>query len=338
MVRRHVLLLACAGFSWAPPLPAQTAADRETARLLMDRGDERVEQGDYAAALTLYLGAHEIMRVPTTGIEVARTYAQLGQLIEARETALEVLSLPVTADEPRPFIEARAAAAALLRELEGQIPSLVIELRPFEAARIASVRIDGKVLPRASLGTPHPLNPAEHRVEVIAAGFQPIQQQITLERGERRSLTLELRPAPAPALAQPVAPRTSSPRPEDAPPRERPAPGASVPWLTWAGLGLGGAGVIAGSVAGVLALDHASAAKEFCTGNRCLPEARHDRDEALRLATISNIGWAVAGVGLAVGVTSWLVSRPERSAGPVTGVGFTASAETGMVHWTGTLW
>src|SRR5262249_44553309 len=51
---------------------APSAADRETARKLLDDGDAAFEKKDYDGALKAYAAAHAIMHVPTTGIEVAK--------------------------------------------------------------------------------------------------------------------------------------------------------------------------------------------------------------------------------------------------------------------------
>jgi isocitrate lyase len=98
-IDRVLSWVAVAGL-WAGFAGAQTDEQRNTARDLMDQGDERVAHQDYAAALTLYRAAHDIMNVPTTGIEVARTLSSLGKLVEARDAALEVLKLPEAPNEP----------------------------------------------------------------------------------------------------------------------------------------------------------------------------------------------------------------------------------------------
>ena len=88
-----IILLAAVTtkFSWAAP----TQADRETARTLMDQADAQFEAKSYAEALKLYQAAHDLMGVPTTGLEVAKARAALGQLVEARDMALSVTRIPV---------------------------------------------------------------------------------------------------------------------------------------------------------------------------------------------------------------------------------------------------
>lgn len=336
-LRRYGVLLALGGLGvLAPRLAiAQSAADRETARLLMDRGDERARKGDFASALTLYRGADEIMHVPTTGIEVARTYASLNKLVEARDAALAVLRLPVASDEPGPFREARVAADQLERELFGQIPQLEIEVAPREAAARATLRLDGAEVPRATLQLPHSLNPEAHRIELVAVGYRPVDVRVTLTGGERKLLRLALEPLPPTQLQvrMPAQSATSQATliTSHAPVAQRP-----LPWPAWVGAGLGGAGLVLGSVAGVIALDRVRAARKHCNGNVCSPEAQPDRDAALSAARLSNAGWALCGVGAAIGLTSlWLWSGgPSRRASLRLNVGFgTASLRISGDVW-----
>ena len=49
-------------------MAAPNAAERETARRLMDEGRERSRVGDKERAVEAFQKAHNIMKVPTTGI------------------------------------------------------------------------------------------------------------------------------------------------------------------------------------------------------------------------------------------------------------------------------
>ena len=84
------VLLVAAVAAVTPAANAQSAADRETARALMKRGDTAFDAADYRAALEAYETAHGIMQVPSTGVALARTQEKLGLLLEARNTVLAV--------------------------------------------------------------------------------------------------------------------------------------------------------------------------------------------------------------------------------------------------------
>jgi len=317
-----VALSAPSSVAWA-----QNAQDRESARQLLDRGDAQLEQGDLEGALASYRAAHELMHVPTTGLEVARISAKLGKLVEARDVALEVIRMPAAAREAKPFKVARAAAEDLARELATQIPTLRLELTPEAAADQASLEIDERSVPPAALGLGYALNPGRHRVQIAATGYRPVAQDITLRPGETKTLRVKLVLAPT-AKVQPPPPPEASP----APPPER-----SSTWPQWVGFSLGGAGLVAGTVAGILSLNRTRAAKEHCTGNLCTPEAEHDLNEAMTMATISNAGFGVAVLGASIGLTSYLLSG-NTAQSTATTLHFAAGPGVATVRLQGTLW
>src|SRR6478752_8006949 len=317
-----VALSAPSSVAWA-----QNAQDRESARQLLDRGDAQLEQGDLEGALASYRAAHELMHVPTTGLEVARISAKLGKLVEARDVALEVIRMPAAAREAKPFKVARAAAEDLARELATQIPTLRLELTPEAAADQASLEIDERSVPPAALGLGYALNPGRHRVQIAATGYRPVAQDITLRPGETKTLRVKLVLAPT-AKVQPPPPPEASP----APPPER-----SSTWPQWVGFSLGGAGLVAGTVAGILSLNRTRAAKEHCTGNLCTPEAEHDLNAAMTMANISNAGFGVAVLGASIGLTSYLLSGNTPQSTDTT-LHFAAGPGVATVRLQGTLW
>src|SRR5438105_2853150 len=77
------------------------AADRENARRLMAEGRKKRDANDLARALQAFQAADALMHVPTTGLELAKTLAQMGRLAEAREKALAVVRTPETDGEPK---------------------------------------------------------------------------------------------------------------------------------------------------------------------------------------------------------------------------------------------
>src|SRR5689334_23692418 len=86
----------------APPALAGDAADtaggdtdekaRRDARELVYQGDELFILRRYAEALRAYQRAEQLVRVPTTSIEVAKALAAIGRLSEAREIASAIAS------------------------------------------------------------------------------------------------------------------------------------------------------------------------------------------------------------------------------------------------------
>src|SRR5437867_2047283 len=118
-----------------------SAADKETARTSMREGDEKLAAKDYAGALKAYQTAHGIMKVPTTGLAVARAQVELHQLVEARDTLLDVSRMPKDLTETNAITKARDDAAALSAKIADRIPSVNINIEGLAAGATPSVTI-----------------------------------------------------------------------------------------------------------------------------------------------------------------------------------------------------
>jgi hypothetical protein len=301
--------LAAAFLAVSPPSSAQSAADRETARTLMKQGDAAFETGDFAAALKEYEAAHAIMRVPSTGIALARAQEKLGRLLEARDTALSIVRLAAQPSEPSAFTEARTAAHELAEAIEPRIPSLTIAVdgAPIDQAEVS---IDGAELPRKLIGIPRKLNPGKHVATASAPGFHQARVDIDLAESASETVTLRLEPSTGPTTES--WPKASN---EPAPPIPDDASPARASPLVYVGFGVGAAGLAVGSVAGILSMSKASSAGEHCEGNACREAARDDIDGSKTLANVSNVAFGAGVVGIGVGLYGLLSSGGERKTG-----------------------
>jgi len=272
----------------------------------MDDGDRLRAAQDNAGALQRYQAAHDIMRVPTTGIEVAKTFSALGKLVEARAMAIEVANLPITAGEPNVMAEARQEASALAAQLATRIPSATIQVWPKEAQ--ASIFVDATQLPAAAVGLPYKTNPGEHVVQVTAPGYQTAEQRFKLDEGGSTTVSVNLV-----AQANTAAPADQTPPAEAAPAPEAAANPSAPPDRTRAyiAFGIAGAGAVLGTVTGLLSLSKASSAKEHCEGDICTPKASDDIDSSKSFATFSNIGFGVAIAAGAWGLYE-VLSEPQQ--------------------------
>jgi hypothetical protein len=288
------------GFS-AVAAAEPSPVDRRTARALMAEGRADRDNGDLQGALRAFTGADAIMRVPTTGLEVARTEATLGLLVEAWEDALRVSRFVERPGEPTPFKVARDAAAVMKSELEGRIPSLMVTVTNVPRGTTAAVTIDDVVIPPEALGLPRKLDPGRHVVVAQAGGVERTQE-VDLPERDRKETTLDLSDwSAAPTTPQGAASARDAP-PEGAPPRshDRAEPTA---W-TVAGFGFAGAGLGVGAVTGALSLSKTGAIKRStdCVGTVCGPGEYGDIRTARSLATLSTVSFIVAGAGAVTGV------------------------------------
>lgn len=275
---------------------------------ILDLGEENA--GDLAAALKAFTTADSIMHVPTTGLEVARTQDKMGQLVEARETLLAVLRIAPQPSDPPPFAEARRAAEALDADLARRIPSLIVEVSS-ELPGAITVIVDEQTIAPNLVGIARKLNPGKH-VVVARGGGEEARETVTIAPSETKRVSLRVaKKAPSPTHDPGPGPGPSQPRTE----HERKLP-LDLPLVSWIGFGVGAAGLVTGTVTGIVSLSKTSDATKDCVGNECPRSAESALDSANTFATISNIGFAVAVAGAAVGVVGMFVLKPAAETKP----------------------
>jgi hypothetical protein len=292
---------ALAATAAAPALADPSLSDRETARALMDDGDAKRDKGDVKAALKSYEAADAIMHVPTTGLEVARAQAQLGLLLEARETLGRVSRLPPKPGEPAPFAAARKTADALSAEIGARMPSVTVLVTNAEPGQPTVIVFDGETVPPAASQAPRKVNPGRHSV-IARSGALEKKQDVDVAERESKTVTIDLKPLAAPAA------RTEAPTPSPSGPSPLPK------ILIYGGFGLGAVGIGIGAVTGLMSISKVSDVKEQCPNDRCPPERQPDIDSAKSLGTVSTIAFIAGGVGVGAGVIGLVLQSRESNA------------------------
>jgi hypothetical protein len=310
-VRLTMTAAAVATLLAAPGASAQvSAADRETARSAMQEGRDLRDKGDLKGALQRFKTADDIMHVPTTSLEVARAQVALGLLIEALDTIAAIHKTTPLADDPAPFKEARVKADELDAQVEGRVPSLAITVTGAAEGESPAISVDGVSLPAALGGVPRKVDPGHHVVTARAASGQA-KEEVDVAEGEKKDVALVL-----------VAGGEGTEGDNNAPNE----PGAEGPHnvvhspgpLTYGGIVVGGIGLVVGSVTGVMTLSKASTVKTECNNptKTCTGSAISDLNSGNSLATVSTIGFAVAGAGAVVAVVSLIVGHRAPGAAP----------------------
>jgi len=278
-----------------------TAADRETARTLLEQGRVLVDKGDLKEALKRYKAADDIMHVPSTALRVAKTQAALGLLVEARDTIAEMLRTPEKPSDPKPFKEARAEAAALDAKLASRVPALVIVVKGAAENEEPTLALDGVDLPSGVLGLPRVVDPGHH-VVVAKTPRGEGKEEVDVAEAEQKRVEITLVLAPAPPLADQAPPAGETPATT--------SKTVHTPTiLTWGGIGLGGAGVVVGAVTGGLSLSKKSTLNSECPNHICGPSGYSTLNSANTLATVSDIAFIAAGVGAGVAVVSLVLGH-----------------------------
>lgn len=332
MGRAPLLAALLVTLSAAPAARAENEADRTTARALAREGQAAFDRGDFKTAADRFARADALVHAPTLLLALARSQERLGQLVRAYESYSRIVREGVPAGASDVFKKAVADATQARAPLEARLAWVTLVVSGASGARVL---LDGEVVSEASLGVRRAVDPGTHRVQVEGEAVEPSSQEFKVAEGASTDVALVVvareTPAAAPPRAGgPVAPVDSSAgAPADAVP-PGPRSGHTVAYVA---LGVGGLGLLVGSITGVMALGRHSDLEDQCPGGRCPESSQGTLDSFHTLGTVSTIGFVVGAVGLGTGVSLLFWSggsSAQRSEGASMSLGV---APSGLAAW-----
>jgi hypothetical protein len=302
-----------AGLAAAPTAAAQTVSpeDMAAARALGTDGVHMADAGDCAGAIPKLTAAEKLFHAPTTMERLGECEIKVGKLVAGTEHLQHVIREPLPPNPPPAFLAARQKAQDALGPALPRIARLRVHVDGVAGDKVTTT-IDGEPMSSALLDAPRPTDPGAHEVKAVAAGFKPAGAMVTLAEGGEASVSLRLDPDPnavaAPAVpAAPGQPAAPAPAPGGPAPTTAttvgpaPAQPSSTPVAAIALLVAGGVGVGVGTIFGVVAMGAKSNLDNECgTSKKDCPK-QGDIDSLNTDATISDIGFGIGVVGLAVG-------------------------------------
>ena len=305
------------------------AQDVATAEALFNHGLADMKAERYAVGCPALAESQRLDPLAGTLFTLSQCEVRWGRTVTAVTRLGDYLKLyeRMTPDQKARQSERRKVAKEQLDKLTLEVPELTLSLPPGAPAGTV-VKRDGAVVAGAALGIALPVDPGDHLVSTQAPGGDLWEQRITLAKGEKKPLVLEVKAAPTvearPAVAVPALVATPEPANQDALPRDA-APGTSSRRVAvYATGGVGVAGLVLGSVMGGLVLGKKSIIETHCRPaikvsdpTRCDPIGLDAAGSAKTLGLVSTIGFAagLAGVGTALVL---LLTEP-RPAKPTTG-------------------
>lgn len=291
-------------------------ADKSTARTLGQEGQDALDKGNFQLALDLFLRADRLYHAPTLALGAARAQVGLKKLVSAQESYNRMLREGLPPSPSPAFKQALLDAERELAALEPRIPFLLLTVVGATEPRI---ELDGEPFASAALGVKRVIDPGKHRVKASATGFKEAEVSFEVQERESKPIHIKLERDPKALTPVPPAPTTSAPPAASSAP---PAPAPSAPALPpsssgartagWISVGLGGAGLVVGSVAGLVAMDRRRSLVDSCGGDeRCPASSLDARDRFRSAANFSTVGFGVGLLGLAVGIPLLLTSGPS---------------------------
>ena len=268
----------------------------------------------------MFSRAESLVHSPMHLLFKARALAQLGQLVNARETYQEIIHDQATSPSPT-LTKAQDAAKSEDQALEPRLAKITIKVDGPGAAN-ATVTMDGAAVPAALLGLSHPVDPGEHHFQASSGGAQGGAASVTLAEGGTSTVTLTLAPAsaatgevlPAPngAANASASGASSSPAPSDTGASE--SNGSGLRTGAYVALGVGVVGLAVGTAFAFKSKGKYDDADGLCPSSPCtLTSAQATqraqlRDDGASAKTVALVGFIAGGVGVATGVTLLIVS------------------------------
>ncbi|MBS2014674.1 MAG: hypothetical protein JST00_17435 [Deltaproteobacteria bacterium] len=271
-------------------LAQPSATDKATADALFRLGKELLDAGRAAEACPKLAESQRIDPRTGTLLNLAVCHEQEGKTASAWAEFNEAAAQSANAKQP----DREKLARAHIEELEKTLSKIKVVLQL--ASQGIEVKLDGKVLRPAALGTPIPVDPGPHTVEANAPLHKAWVRNVVIPKGpslqaiEVPALEVE---EPSPAAAAPIGPQKKS--------DPWPAVGLAL-------FGVGSAALGAGVFFGLQTVAKKDDAERECIGDRCSQRGLDIYDDARTAATISTITIGAAVVLIAAG--AYLVLRP----------------------------
>ena len=284
--------------AWADP------ADKARADKLFDDGRKYLTNKEYQLACTAFEESQQADPAIGTALNIALCYEQWGHIAAAYKAFVDAERLAIAKRDDR-----AKGARKKIDELAPKVPHLAVDI-PADADPSAVFLFDGKEIERNTLRDGMVVEVGHHDLEVRVSGQPPVTKGIDIIVGDFKRITLAV-PKPTPAVKQVVVetgPRNTT--------------------RLYGGLAVGGAGVVAMTVAGLVALearDDYDAAIVHCSdSNVCTTKADFDatrdaRSRANLMSVVAGGGVVLVGVGVYLVLTSGGKKIEKQAIAPMVG-------------------
>ncbi len=277
--------------------PARAQGSAAAAEALFEEGRAAMARGDYRTACAKLEGSRALDAAAGTEYNLALCYDKSGLTASAWATYLSAAAAYKATNRPEWETRARDRAKALAPRLA----RLTID----GGAEAARVTRDGVAVVPSELGVAIPVDPGRHVVVAEREGRVPFRAEVELKEGGNERIVVVL------------GARTESPAPAvHAAARPEPRRGA---WRRDVGVGLGivgGAGLLLGTVSGLVALErHGTSTRDCPESGPCGSDvAIRASDAAHDWAAVSTVGFVAGGALLGAGLVLFFTA-PSRNVG-----------------------
>lgn len=283
--------LAHAAGSESKPSDEQKSAAQQT----FDAGSKLYDTHHFDQALVAFQASYRIVASPNSHLMVARCFREMGHHADAyREFQAVALEANQRGNK---YASAASSARDELAELKRDVALLTLQVKDAPAG--FTVNVGQAPLDVAALAEPIALEPGDVTVTGDAPNGDGARATATLAPGAEQTLVLEFHPKAPPI---PEAP----PPPAPAPP---PVHDSGIRLRTWSYVagGIGVVGAVTFVAFGAMSSSKYDHLDSACPNHACPPGEQGDIDSGKRFQTIADVGLAIGIVGLATGVTLFII-------------------------------
>lgn len=305
MTKLAALLLAILTVLLTNSTSAQpSGTDKAAAEALFQQGKTLMQQKDYAGACAKFGASNKLDPAVGTLLFLGECNEKLGKTATAWASFQEASSLAANSGDGKRQQVATVRATAL----KPQVSNLIVAVAGSDTEGLA-IRRNGIDLPKATWGTPLPVDAGEHEIGASAPGKMTWAKTVTVsDGGETITIDIPQLAAVATTAAAPVAPEPTPP------PDTRDEASNGTPMLI-AGIVVGGVGLVGlgvGTVFGIMAKGSNSDSLDLCrTDTLCSDEGLALREDAQTQATVSTAAFIAGGVLVAGGLTLILLAPSD---------------------------
>jgi hypothetical protein len=288
-----------------------SSADKAVAESLFQDARKLMVSGDFEQACPKLAESHRLVPRLGTLLNLATCHEKQGKTASAWAEFTEAAAL-AKRDRRKDREQYARDHAALL---EKKLSRIVFELA--SPAEQTVLRLDGEPIGSAVWGSPLPVDPGPHRIEVSAPGRKGWSKTIDVGPGPVTVRVevpeLDARGAEPSSAVKPGAPAPKQPEPAaEADVRS----GSGQRTLGFVALGAGAVGLGVGGYFGLQTFSKQNESEGHCSGTACDQRGVDLRDEARQSATISTIGFAAGATMIGVGIVLLVTAGGDDSSAP----------------------
>jgi tetratricopeptide (TPR) repeat protein len=276
----------------APPGKKLTEAQKKDgAKKAFKAAEDKFAAGDYAGAIVFYQAADDLVPGAMPKYKIAVATEKMNKPVEAVAAYQKFLDASPDAEKFKDKIAEAKAKQEALRKTPAKV-KVTLNPQPEPPGIVVSYEVDG--VAQQVVGNEISVPPGKHKITAKATGYEAATKEVEVTFAEAKDLEMSMsKKAAAPPAVAAVPPTTATPatppptKPPVTPPSE---PRSNVP--AYVTIGLAGAGIVVGTIFGVMALGAKSDYEEAPTQELF--------DKAERSALLADMSY---GIALTFGVT-----------------------------------